>query len=176
MSFKRLVSAVDEWAVTRGRRDVVAQIGPTDWRPQHLEWVHFLDPQEYREHCQAANFIVAHAGIGSIITALEYGTPVLVMPRRADLGETRNDHQLATANYFGMRGWVSVAMNQYELVAKLDDSNNLGAPPRIGPYASAELLTTIRMFVNGEPRVVARETGTSALTEAPHCARDRATL
>ncbi len=60
---------------------------------------------------QAATAIVAHAGMGTILTALEMGKPLLVMPRRAALGEHRNDHQLATASRFAELGRVKVAFS-----------------------------------------------------------------
>ena len=95
MAFDRLVRTVDEWAATRGRKDVFAQIGPTEWRPRHIEWVAFLPPEDFRKRVADATMVVAHAGMGSIITALELGKPILVMPRRGHLQETRNDHQVA---------------------------------------------------------------------------------
>ena len=45
----------------------------------------------------ALQVVIAHDEMGSIITALEMGKPIVVMPRRAELGEHRNDHQVAAA-------------------------------------------------------------------------------
>src|SRR5690349_506002 len=87
MPFDRLVRCVDHWAAGRGRRDVFAQIGPTAWRPENIEFVQFMEPPEFRARVTEAKAVVAHAGMGSIITALELGKPILVMPRRGDLRE-----------------------------------------------------------------------------------------
>ena len=84
MPFDRLVRAVDEWAGQSGTRDVFAQIGTTDLRPRHIEWVSFLQPAEFLERVRAARLIIAHAGMGSILTALGLGKQILVMPRRGD--------------------------------------------------------------------------------------------
>ena len=97
MAFDRLVEAVDRWAAERGRTDIFAQIGPSEMRPEHLEWTRFLEPAEYRSRIEEATAVVAHAGVGTILIALELGRPLLVLPRRASLGETRSDHQVATA-------------------------------------------------------------------------------
>jgi UDP-N-acetylglucosamine transferase subunit ALG13 len=96
LPFDRLVEAVDEWAATAGE-DVFAQIGPTALRPRHIEYVQFVSAAECANRMQAASYIVAHAGMGTILMALQLGKPLLVMPRRADLGEHRNDHQRANA-------------------------------------------------------------------------------
>jgi UDP-N-acetylglucosamine transferase subunit ALG13 len=158
MAFDRLVRGVDEWAAARGRRDVFAQIGPTEWKPRQIEWTKFIDPAEFRRRVSEATVIVAHAGMGSIITALEAGVPILVMPRRGHLSETRNDHQVATAERFLALGRVAVAMDEHELPAKLDQLGSLTAAGRIGSTASASLLNAIRAFIgpHGEPAAAAR--------------------
>ena len=149
MPFDRLVRAVDAWAGARGRGDVFAQIGPTDYRPEHVEHTQFLEPEEFRERVASATVLVAHAGMGSILTALEAGKPILVMPRRGDLHETRNDHQVATAERFGQRGAVAVAMDEDELAARLDELGSVEPGAKIGPYATPELIDAIRGYING---------------------------
>ncbi|MBK9127263.1 MAG: glycosyl transferase family 28 [Phycisphaerales bacterium] len=120
MPFDRLVQAVDAWAGQRPDIEVFAQIGPTSWRPQHARWTQFLDPPAFEAACRRAEVLVAHAGMGSIITALELGKPILVMPRRGALGETRNDHQVATARRFAELGAVEVAWDEAELGSRLE--------------------------------------------------------
>src|SRR5262245_2413506 len=100
MPFDRLVRSVDRWAGGRRRTDVVAQIGATDYHPSHMRWQPFLDSEAFGRRYREAQAIVAHAGTGSLITALQIGKPILVMPRRAGLRETRTDHQVATAEQF----------------------------------------------------------------------------
>jgi UDP-N-acetylglucosamine transferase subunit ALG13 len=151
MPFDRLVTAVDEWAGRRGRNDVFAQIGPTALRPRNVRWTHLLEPDEFRRQVVAADAIVAHAGMGSILTALEHGKPILVMPRRGDLKETRNDHQVATAERFRELGRVVVARDESELPQRLDELSALRASSAIPPHASPELLAALRAFVHDVP-------------------------
>ncbi|MDX2116370.1 MAG: glycosyltransferase [Planctomycetota bacterium] len=151
MSFDRMVRAVDDWAGARGRRDVFAQIGPTSYRPRHIEWTEFIEPEEFRRRVQEASVLVAHAGMGSILTALEAGKPILVMPRRGDLRETRNDHQIATARRFLDLGKVAVAFDEAELPAKLDQVEMQTAAGKISPFASDRLLEAVRAFIRGGP-------------------------
>lgn len=150
MPFDRLVRTVDAWAGARGRADVFAQIGPTDRRPDHIEHARFLDPPIFRARVAAASAVVAHAGMGSILTALELGKPIVVMPRRGDLRETRNDHQVATARRLEEMGRVRAAFDENQLTDLLDRIDELTAAGSIRGCASDELLDAVRTFIHGE--------------------------
>lgn len=97
--------------------------------------------------------------MGSILTALELGKPILVMPRRGDLDETRNDHQLATARHFLSQGRVAVAFDELELAAKLDQLDRLLPPTRISTQASPQLLAVLNRFVHTGVRRIHHQTG-----------------
>lgn len=145
--FDRLVRAVDEWAGSRGRTDVFAQIGRSRYEPQHIEAVQFLSPAEFRERVRAARLIVAHAGMGSIIAALEVGRPIIVMPKWAHLGEHRNDHQVATAKRFGEKQGITVANDEKDLIVKLEREDEHSAPTVIPREACPDLISAIRNFI-----------------------------
>jgi UDP-N-acetylglucosamine transferase subunit ALG13 len=151
MPFDRLIRAVDDWATSRGRVDVFAQIGPSDFHPKSIETTRFIDPKEFRNRVQAATVIVAHAGMGTVITALEFGKPIIAMPRRGDLRETRNDHQVATATRLSEQGRIMVALDELQLIKRLDQFTTSEAMDRIEPYASPRLVATLRNFIAGEP-------------------------
>lgn len=157
MAFDRLVAAVDDWAGRTPGADVFAQIGPSELQPKHVRWERFLDPAAFRERVLACDAIVAHAGMGSILTALEHGKPILVMPRRGDLQETRNDHQVATAARFREMGRVAVADDAKELAPWLDRIKDLRAAERISSHASPQLLDALRAVVRDA--VPARKAG-----------------
>jgi exopolysaccharide biosynthesis glucuronosyltransferase PssE len=145
--FDRLVRTVDEWANVRGKPDIFAQIGPSDYRYQHIHAERFIDASEFRKRVESASLVIAHAGMGSIITALELGKRILVMPRRASLGEHRNDHQVATAKRFAEQGRIEVAFNEQELASKLDRLDVSGDNERLDAQASAHLIGAIRTFI-----------------------------
>ena len=71
------------------------------------------------------------------------------MPRRASLRETRNDHQVATAEQFRRFGSVAVAWDEKELLAKLEGIDDLVGSPSVGSHASGELVGAIRGFIDG---------------------------
>jgi len=147
MPFDRLVRTVDEWAGATGRSDVFAQIGTTDYEPKHVRWAAFLDPMDYRQCLFEATSVITHAGMGTMLTALEFGRPLLVMPRRGDLRETRNDHQFGTARAFERLGRVTVAWDDVELLNVLPRVDALPTTHRIASHASFQLLGALRRFI-----------------------------
>ncbi|MEZ6003184.1 MAG: glycosyltransferase [Planctomycetota bacterium] len=90
---------------------------------------------------------VAHAGMGTILKALEMGKPVLIMPRRASPGEQRNEHQLATAERFERLGIVQVAQDEIDLARRLESLDSVQASKRISDSASPELISHLRAFL-----------------------------
>lgn len=147
MPFDRLIRVVDDWAGRRGREDVFAQIGDSELAPRHIEFVRRLEPAAFRRRVEQAKVVVAHAGTGSIFAALQAGKPIVVMPRRAELRETRNDHQLATAQRLCPRLKAQVAANEQQLSAWLDRVDDLTALEQLGPYAPSQLTGAIRDFL-----------------------------
>ena len=145
--FDRLIRTVDEWAGSHGRADVFAQTGPSDYFPERIRAERFIDATEFRRRVEAASLVISHAGMGSIITALELGKRIIVMPRRASLGEHRNDHQLATARRFAEQGRVVVAFTEQELVERLDRFQVSHEAERLGEHASPSLISAIRTFI-----------------------------
>ncbi len=148
LPFDRLVRTVDDWAAETQRTDVFAQIGETAWRPTHIRFSKFLEPEEFRRCFNESTTVVAHAGMGTILSALQWGKPILVMPRQASLNEHRNEHQLATAKHLAGLGKIDVAFDEGALRVKLDHLSELGVKERITPHASPELIAALREFIH----------------------------
>lgn len=147
MPFDRLIRAVDEWAAETNEQDVFAQIGPDGWKPHHIRFTEFVGPQEFRQQVDAASVIVSHAGMGTIITALERGKPLLIMPRRGDLKETRNDHQVATARKFEEMNRAVVAYDENQLKLQLSRLDSIRTSKAISTSASQQLIRSLRDFI-----------------------------
>lgn len=150
MPFDRLVRWMDDWAAENGRTDLTAQIGDSELTPRALSVLPFMDPVRFRRHMQAAHAVVAHAGMGTILTALELGKPILVVPRLGARSETRNDHQVATAQRFAADGLVLAAYEQSELDLRMQQLEQRTGPARIGSRASDTLLARLRQFALDE--------------------------
>ena len=143
MPFDRLVQAVDEWCEHNPKQNIFAQIGPATYQPRHMEFIDFMEPGDFATRFRGATGIIAHAGMGSIISALQHGKPILIMPRHGDLGETRNDHQIDTARRFNSRRGICVAEDETEIPSMLDLLASVSGPLRISDQASPELLAHV---------------------------------
>lgn len=151
--FDRLVGTVDRWAAASGTKDVVAQIGPSSYVPTHIEAHAFLPPEQFHALLEDAKMVIAHCGMGSILSALSLGKPILVMPRSAAKGEHRNDHQFATARRFADQPGVTIAWDEAELrrcLEMIDAQAKTGpAPSQIAPKAPRDLTDRLRTFLRG---------------------------
>jgi UDP-N-acetylglucosamine transferase subunit ALG13 len=151
--FDRLVRAVDQWAGTHDI-PVFGQLGrltADSYRPSNFPFESFISADEFQERLEASCLMVGHAGMGSIISALSHGKPLLMMARRASLGEHRNEHQLATAQRFSGRPGIHVAADADAvgpLIDQLLGSSAGASDSQISPHASPDLLAAIRAFIH----------------------------
>ena len=152
MPFDRLVRLVDEWAASNPDTDILAQIGNSGYQPRSLRSVRTLRPSELRAAMQRATGIVCHAGMGTILTALELGRPIVVFPRLASLRETRHDHQVATACTLAREGMVRVAYSREELFEQLSAFRRPMEAKAISSGAPQEILAAIRAFALADDR------------------------
>jgi UDP-N-acetylglucosamine transferase subunit ALG13 len=147
LPFDRLVRAVDDWARETGREDVVAQVGATAYRPHTLKAFSFLSPEAFQALQAEAILHISHAGMGSILQAMEHGKPIVIMPRDFSAGEHRNDHQMATARRFAGKPGVHVAMDREELWRLLSDVGGLSGGAPISSFAPATTTDALRRLI-----------------------------
>lgn len=149
MPFDRLIRALDAWLATRpGRFEVLAQVGESVCAVDHMKTVSTLNPGEFRRKVGEADLIVAHAGMGSVLTAMEFGKPLVVLPRLGALHETRNDHQVATANWLKSKPGIHVAMDVQELAGVLDVvTEEVKEVPAVAPFATPELIRSLKALI-----------------------------
>jgi UDP-N-acetylglucosamine transferase subunit ALG13 len=149
LPFDRLVREMDAWAVGNPVHPVFAQVGESAHSCLAMNAVRRLSRTRFVEAVESADVIVAHAGIGSVLTALDAGKRVILMPRRADLGEHRNDHQAATAAELSRLGTVTVVGDAEGLAAALDAAKaGNGSGEAAGrAVASEALLAAVAGFI-----------------------------
>ena len=112
LSFDRLVKAVDAWAGIKEDVEVFAQIGPSTYQPKNMKYEAFLTPTKSNDMLQQADCVVAHAGMGTVITSLLNHKPLIILPRKAVFKEHRNDHQMSTAKWLADRAGIKVAWHE----------------------------------------------------------------
>jgi UDP-N-acetylglucosamine transferase subunit ALG13 len=147
LPFDRMVKAVDDWAIGEDRSDIVAQVGPSRYPTTRINSFPFSDPAQMRRLQEESRLIIAHAGIGSIVTALELGKPIIIMPRDHERGEHRNGHQLATARRFQSTPGIYVAADEHELaqyLLQVDTLMDTQTEASVSQVASDGLLNGLR--------------------------------
>lgn len=149
LPFNRLLSALDAWAHVNPGVTVMAQTGGDAARYAHLTCLQHLDQPSFAARMAEAHVIVAHAGMGTILQAAEAGKPLILMPRRAGLGEHRNDHQLATAAEMATLSNVTVVHDATGLTAALSRALQQSGTihPALSPTAQPRLIETLKDFI-----------------------------
>ena len=154
LPFTRLIRSLDEWAERNPHVDVFAQIGRTDYTPQHIRWEKTISAEAFRTKLENCETVVAHAGMGTIISAAELGKRIIVLPRRADLGEHRNDHQLATTSRLSHLNGLVVAKDCDQLFCELNNDGSRLPESQIDTSThlaiSPALISEIRWFAGLE--------------------------
>lgn len=147
LPFDRMIQSLDEWA-KNSSKEVFAQIGQSSLKPQNINFEAFVSPVKAEELFQKASIIIAHAGMGSILTALKHQKPIIVMPRKASLGEHRNEHQTATADWVKGLNGVYVASDEVELIEIISNLSDFTAIDEIPAFAQDELLLYLTEQIN----------------------------
>lgn len=149
--FDRLIRAMDAYAAAHPEEALVAQIGAGSFEPAHMTWTRSLIPADYARTVAESALVVAHAGMGTVITAAEHGKPVVLLPRRAGLGEHNNDHQMDTAAWLRARPGIQVAAEAEDLSACIAAARTAGSQSlqAIGRTAPPDFLARLRDFATG---------------------------
>lgn len=149
MPFDRMIALVDQWAGENPDVRIFAQIGQSEYKPQHLDYTHLLSREDFDSWLQRCTSVVAHAGTGTIIQVLLQRKPLLAFPRLSCFAETRNDHQVGTARHFADKGQLMAAFDEQEFLRCLGEFHNFRPRQELGTEASPQLLNHIRQFLAG---------------------------
>jgi UDP-N-acetylglucosamine transferase subunit ALG13 len=98
--FERLLDALNSLD-----DELVVQYGPG--KPPAASYAEaFMPFDQMLKRFREADTVITHAGVGSIICASREGHVPLVVPRRHDLGEHVDDHQVELTRALAQRGNV----------------------------------------------------------------------
>jgi UDP-N-acetylglucosamine transferase subunit ALG13 len=150
LGFDRLIEAMDRLAPALGM-PVIAQTGKGRYQPRNMQARVKIAPAEFEAMMGEARLIVAHAGIGTVLTAARCAKPILLMPRRADLNEHRNDHQIATVGKLAGRPGILVAMDESELAPRIAEGLALTDWATTRSATASRLHAALAAFIEGQP-------------------------
>lgn len=143
--FDRFIRIIDEIAPSL-KEPIIAQTCKGEYKPKNIKTVDFLPPDEFNKLFNEARLIISHAGMGTIISAMNKQKPIIVFPRKASLGEHRNEHQMATAKKMEQLNYVYVAYNEEQLQT-LIMTPDLKPLHQLGDFASQQLIKSISEFI-----------------------------
>lgn len=144
--FDRFVKMLDNLC-TDINEEVICQTIQMNYQAQNIKLVNFLPPDQFEQYFNKARLIIAHAGMGTIISALKQKKPIIIVPRLASLKEHRNDHQIATAMRMHELGYVYVAYDKIQL-KELINQKNLKPLKEISDMASKSLIDSIDQLIS----------------------------
>ena len=143
--FDRLIEILDRIAPELDE-EIYAQGLRGRYKPKHIKTLDFIEPDEFEEVFVQARLVVAHAGMGTILSSLRRSKPLIIFPRIAALGEHRNEHQTATALMIKEKNYAYVATNEKELRELLH--MDLRPLKKIGEFASESLVKSLKDFID----------------------------
>ena len=126
--------------------ELTVQHGPSPAPPSASAYP-FLPFGTMVELMEQADIVVSHAGVGSIMCALQAGHVPVVFPRLKRYSETVDDHQVELATALSKRGTVMVATTAEELVQAVRS-----VPPRTDheAFPADSLRRAVRAAICGE--------------------------
>lgn len=126
--------------------EVFAQTAEPKAAYANIRHAPFLTPDAYDDILSRTRILIGHAGIGTILTAIRAEKPVIIVPRKASLGEHRNDHQRATARYLNGHEGIYVAETQ-EDIEKILRQDDLKAASFADTPEKARLISFVSDYV-----------------------------
>lgn len=103
--FSRMIRAVEELA---GEQEVIVQGGHNRYSSSKVKVLGFVSNEEIDRLYDQADYIITHAGAGSMIQSLKKGKKTIAVPRLAKYGEHVNDHQIELASKLEALGYLLV--------------------------------------------------------------------
>ena len=146
--FDRLLSIIDKWTMNQNTYSVIAQTANSEINFKNMTCFDYFEPDVFNEYFNNADVIIGHAGMGTIIKALENKKKLVVFPRLVKYNEHRNDHQHHTAFGFEKLGLINVAYNEKDLFKYLNNIIDIPVKRKINQNAEKQLLEKISNFIN----------------------------
>ena len=123
--FNRLLEEIDK-LIENGiiKEDVFAQIGVSDYKPKHYEYIDFMSQDKFNEKLDKCDLLITHAGTGVIKNKIKKGKKVIAIPRLSEYGEHVDDHQIQLVEEFEESNFIEPCYEIDELKDKIKETKN----------------------------------------------------
>ena len=122
--FNRLLIEIDRLVEAGKIKNVIAQIGNSDYTPKNYKWFRFLDFDKMLELQKKSDLIISHGGVGSITTGLVLNKRVIVVPRMKKYKEHIDEHQVFTTKKLEEQGRIIAVYNENNLDEAIQRAKN----------------------------------------------------
>lgn len=145
--FNRLLKKIDFLLREKKiKASVFAQIGHSNYKPKEYSFKKFLSPQKFEQEFKNSDLIISHAGAGSIINALKFQKPLIVVPRRKEYSEHTNNHQIDLAKALGEKKKAIAVLDLKELLKAIKKAKHFNPKTKSDKQ---NLVNKIREFLKG---------------------------
>lgn len=148
--FTRLFDIINEFCkngVLKGK-DVIVQTGEDKYESKYFKSFSMISNEEFNKLVDQAEFIISHAGTGSVVPALKKNKKVIIFPRLHEFNEHIDNHQLELAELFLSKKYVMCAMNKKELCECIKKINAF--TPNKFKSNNLEMNNLIKEFIENE--------------------------
>lgn len=150
--FNRLLKALDT-QIKEGliEDEIFAQTGYSGYEPENYAFSHFLDHDDFERKQQAADLVITHGGTGAIMGALKKGKKVIAVPRKFELGEHNDGHQIQVVSQLAQSGLIACCEDTDRLYEIIKEVKNTDYEKYQSAYHSntAGYLKEIGAFIDG---------------------------
>jgi UDP-N-acetylglucosamine--N-acetylmuramyl-(pentapeptide) pyrophosphoryl-undecaprenol N-acetylglucosamine transferase len=134
--FRRLIEKLTQ--TVPASTEVLWQVGATDVSTLPVDGHTCLPEAQFFDAMRASDLVIAHAGVGSALSAMRAGHRPILVPRRSHYGEHVDDHQVEIASELAGRGLaISCDVADIEWRALVDNAAGRVIP---NPHAPEFLL------------------------------------
>ena len=123
--FTRLIKAIDEGVKSGAIKDeVIVQAGINKYKSEYIKVLNYVPFDEFNNYVNAADIVITHGGVGSILSAVKLGKKVIAVPRLKKYGEHINDHQLQVIEKMTKDGYILSAEDENMIAEKINEIAN----------------------------------------------------
>ena len=101
--------------------EIIVQAGHSKFKSNKMEIFDFISSEMLNILYQKADYIITHAGAGSMFHAIKLAKKTIVFPRLRKYGEHVNDHQLQLAEKLQNMGYLLVFYDGDDIVNKFNE-------------------------------------------------------
>ena len=92
-SFDRLIKKMDDIA-PKLKDEVIMQIASSKYVPKNTRYFRYLSYKECINCFKKSRLVIGHCGSGTAINAINFGVPLIAVPRMSKFAEHADNHQI----------------------------------------------------------------------------------